>query len=138
MNFNSPHKDARLKGLLFKDIPIGISTVEYIFEYDCAFNGAALFSDVSSIGSSLAMETQYTIDGGTTWLRYKKFAKGWNLFPNYVCKTIMFPTMPKAGIKLLITVDNKEGGPINIGMNMFTFTDLEKVSPSLGEQGVDW
>ena len=83
------------------------------------------------------METQYEAAPGV-WFGYKKFSKQWNLFPNYVCKTILFPTEPKAGVRVAFTIENNEGVPIDVGMNFFQFTALEEVHPSLGEQGTDW
>lgn len=135
--FAKPELDARLKGLLFKDIPTGISQVEYIFEYDCSFNGAAIASSVTKLSTSIKLETQYTI-GDDIWLRYKKFGDSWNLYPNYICKNILFPTQVKAGIKLIITIDNKEGSLIDLGINLFTFIPSEEVKPELGQQGEDW
>jgi hypothetical protein len=135
--FSTPELDARLRGLLFKSVPVGVSTVEYIFEYDCFFNGASITSSVTKLGTRLSLETQYQAAPGL-WFKYKKFAKEWNMFPGYVCKTILHPTKPRAGIKLLIHVDNQEGMPIDIGVNLFTFIDSEMVNPSLGQQGADW
>lgn len=135
--FAKPEMDARLRGKYWSNIPIGVSNLEYVFEYDCSFNGAAIWSSVTKGGSSITLETQYDA-GPYGWKRYKRFGKDWNLYPNYVCKTILFPTKPKAGIKLLITVDNQEGAPIDLGINLFTFIYSEIVNPSSLQEGSDW
>lgn len=135
--FSRPDVDARLKGAFFGNIPTGTHDLEYVFDFDCQFNGAAIWSSVSNGGSFIRLETQYDA-GPYGWKRYKKFGDSWNLFPNYVCKTILFPTEPSAGVKLLIRVTNNEGAPIDLGINLFQFTESQKVNPGALEEGDDW
>jgi len=135
--FDNPELDARMKGVIFKDIPTGTSEQEYIFPFDCMFNGLTVGSNVTKLGSSVRLETRYQA-GPSTWLRYKKFGDSWNLYPGNIDKNILFPTKPKAGIKLVIIVENNEGSPIDIAVNLYQFADSEIVIPQEGQQGVDW
>ena len=135
--FATPSVDARLIGHLFQNVPVGTSEQEFIFPYDCNFNGAAITSTVTKLGTKISLETRYQAAPGV-WFRYKRFGRDWNMFPNYVCKTLLFPTRPKQGIKLVIGVENNEGVPIDIGINLYTFANLENVNPMLGQQGEDW
>lgn len=137
MSFERPNLDARLKGILFKDIPVGTHEREYIFPFDCKFNGIISYSSVTKIGSTIRMETQYQA-APDVWYRYKKFGDDWNLFPNYACKNVLFPTTPVEGIKLLFKITNNETVPIDIGFNLYQFADLEHVDPTQGQQGADW
>jgi hypothetical protein len=135
--FSRPELDARLKGVLFQNIETGTSAHEYIFPFDCKFNGIAIYSTVSKLGTRIKMETYYNA-GPYGWKKYKKFADFWNLYPNYVCKNVLFPTEPSAGVKIVFTIENNEGAPIDFGANLFQFTESEKVQPSLLQQGEDW
>lgn len=135
--FTTSEYDARLEGFFIKDAPIGVSNHYYIFPFDCYFNGIAIASTVSGVGSNVNLTTEYQA-APDVWLRYKKFASTWNLFPNYVCKTILFPTKPKEGIRINIKIVNNELTPIDLGVNLFQFTPIASVNPLLGEQGEDW
>lgn len=135
--FNDPALDARMKGVYFSDIPTGESTVEYIFPFDCLFNGLTVSSSVTQLGSTVKLETYYNA-GPHGWKRYKKFADSFNLFPGSIDKNILFPTKPKSGVKILITVNNNDGVAIDLALNLFQFTDVEKVDTQILQEGEDW
>lgn len=135
--FDNPALDARMQGVLFKDVPIGYSEQTYTFPFNCIYNGMILSSSVDSLGSFLTMETQYNA-GPYGWKRYKKFVKEWQLMPNYVCKNVLFPTTPSAGVRMVLKVQNNSSNPIDIAMNLYQFVDKITIKPSQLEEGEDW
>ena len=141
--FTESEYDAHLEGFNISDAPLGTSEHHFYFTYDCSFMGAAMYSSVTKLGTTIDIRTEYfaglhPVTNEQIWLRYKKFGKSWNMFPNYVCKSILFPTKPKVGIRIVVTINNNDVGPIDFGMNLFNFADIEVVNPSLGQEGKDW
>ena len=103
-----------------------------------SFFGVSLYAWNSSFGDTVNMWTEYTIDGGTTWKVYKKFAKNFNIFPKVEMKDILFPTTPTNGVRLVVEYSNTGTAPVDFFMNLYNFVDQQSVNPSLAEEGLDW
>lgn len=146
MKFNNLEIDARLKGLIFGEAsPNSTTEFYYIFDFDCKFNGLDFYVWNSNAGDNITLETQYnanpdplTRESNPVWLRYKKFGKNWYVFPNVNKEIVLFPTTPKAGVRLVIKYNNVGNSAAKLAINGFIFTDSESVNPSLGQQGTDW
>lgn len=133
----NPSLDSRLQGVPKFTAPIGDSTHEHIFEFDCDFNGVEIYSMCDELGHSVTLETHYNA-GPYGWKRYKRFGKTWNLCPNNNCRIILFPTKPKEGIKLVVKYHNPSLSPVDFIVNLFQFIEMENVNPASLEEGEDW
>lgn len=142
-NSADPLLDFRGEGKQFV-FPAGETTQQsYDFSHEPAANkisffGVALYAWDSNLGDHVNMWTEYTTDGGTTWKRYKKFAKNFNIFPKTEMKDIIFPTTPTNGVRLVIEYKNTGIAPVNLFINFYNFVDQQTVDPAQGQEGVDW
>lgn len=103
-----------------------------------SFFGVSLYAWNSSLGDTVTMWTEYTIDGGTTWLRYKKFAKNFNVFPKVEMKDILFPTTPTNGVRLVVEYTNTGTAPVDFFLNLYNFVDQQTIDLMVAQQGADW
>lgn len=138
--FDKPALDFRGEGFVTDVTPSvdanDIKTITHIISFDCLLNGFMLASSVTKLGSYITAETQYF--NGTNWIRYKKFIKRWNLIPNCSEPIILFPTKPKQGAKVIINVYNAEEVDIKLAVNLFKFSDIERLNLANNESGEDW
>lgn len=133
-----PALDARLEGSAIFNCPANTVKTFYVpFDFDCELSGIEIYAWSSNVGDNVSMETQYQINENT-WKRYKKFGKGWNVFPDRPCRIILFPTTPKEGIRMAITYNNKGQSAVNFCINKFQFVDEAKVDPTQGQEGEVW
>lgn len=133
---NAPALDARLYGKgMFTFTAGNVSTAEFLFEYDCKFNGIEIITDANVVfGDTLTLETRYA----TSTKRYKKFAKNWALTPNSKTRIILFPTEPKAGVTVSLKYTSIGAVDPRVMINLFTFVDQARINPAAGEEGEDW
>lgn len=135
--FYNPSLDARLFGISVMVAPSGTSEHYFSFPFDCKFNGIEIKTNASELGDKLSLETQYNA-GPYGWKRYKRFAKQWNVFPDESTRVLLFPTEPKAGIRVKVTYENAHQTDIKIAINLFTFVDSEIVNAAQLQEGADW
>lgn len=134
---DNPLIDARLQGTpLFTATP-GLSTHYHTFDFDCKMNGVEVYAWDANQGDNMSIESQYNAEP-YGWKRYKKFGKNWNIYPNERSRIILFPTEPKAGVRLAFTYDNKGVVDVKFSINVFQFIDRQYINPSLLEEGEDW
>lgn len=138
-----PLLDFRGEGKQFVFAPKETNKDFYYFNHEVGANkvsffGVSLYAWDSNLGDTVNMWTEYTIDGGTTWVRYKKFAKNFNIFPKTEMKDILFPTTPTNGVRLVVEYSNTGISPVNLFLNLYNFVDQQTIDPTLGQQGVDW
>lgn len=135
---DKPILDARLSGTDLFTAPAGQKTKFYFnFNFDCKFNGTEMYAWDSNRGDKLNLSTEYNA-GPYGWKTYKKFGKEFNVYPNTIQKYILFPTEPKAGVRLVVEYDNKGVTDVEFSMNIFLFVDQQKINLSILEEGEDW
>lgn len=134
---SNPALDARIEGVPVFTATPGDSVHEHVFTFDCDFSGIEIYSECAELGHTVTLETQYNA-GPYGWKRYKKFGKTFNLFKNDKCRIVLFPTKPKAGIKLVIKYNNPTQTDVKFAINLFQFADMELVNPSILQEGEDW
>ena len=133
-----PLLDARLQGAMFETAPASAKSSYYFnFPFDCNFNGVDFYAWSPNSGDNLDLYTEYTTDGGTTWLRYKKFGKKWYVMPEKE-RVLLFPTTPSVGVRLRVDYDNVGPDAVKFVLNLWTFVDQTLVDPAQGQQGEDW
>lgn len=120
--------DTRLHGLPepVVGIPGQSVTKEYLFEFDCKFNGIQIICDGNvAYGDTLCLETHIKPNPASNfWMFYKKFGKGWWLSPNSKQDILLFPTLPKAGTtKMLVHLTSTGAVAPKIYLNLYTFVD---------------
>jgi len=133
--------DARLEGAgTVLVVPANTTKAFYFpFQTDTLFNGMELFAFTSTKGDKIMMQTEYYVPQLEAWLRYKRFAKNFMIFPNVVQKYILFPTEPIVGIRVRIDYTNVNATEVaEFTYNLFKFDNLAKVDVTQGEQGDDW
>lgn len=136
---DKPILDARLTGTDLFTAPANSTTDHYFnFGFDCLFNGAELYCWDSNKGDKIELSTEYYVPPTDTWNRYKKFGKDFNVYPNVVQNYILFPTEPKAGVRVRIRYTNTGDTAVDFSLNMFIFADQQQVNPSVLEEGEDW
>lgn len=140
---DNPKMDARLEGSQVFSVPANTTKIDYVmFDFDCSFNGIEIGSSTTKVGDSVSLWTEYLAivlgDGTEIWLRYKKFGKSWNIFKNNITRIVLFPTLPKDGVRLAIKYKNTNAEPVNYAINKFQFVDSEPVNVYLGQEGEDW
>ena len=137
--FDRPHKDARLHGAGSFTTTAGTSyTHYYTFSFDCDFNGIEVITDSNAIiGDHVTIWTEYNA-GPYGWKRYKKFGKEWYLKPDDKDTIILFPTTPKAGVRLCIKYTSTGASDVTSAVNLFTFVDQATVDVASLEEGEDW
>lgn len=142
LDFYNPSVDARLQGAMHGSASAdSVTEHSFILEFDCKLNGFEIYAKDSNIGDSLTFETQYNV--GTTetpvWYRYKKFGKDWFIAPNVLNKVLLFPTEPKAGVRISVKYSNTHAtNDVDFFINLYQFVDVEIVKTSEGQQGTDW
>ena len=142
-NVSDPMLDFRGEGKHFKFEKSSTNVKYYNFSHEpsatkISFFGVALYAWNSNLGDTVNMWTEYTIDGGTTWKRYKKFAKNFNIFPKVEMKDIIFPTTPTNGVRLVIEYTNTGISDVDFFINLYNFVDQQTVDPAQGQEGIDW
>jgi len=141
---SNPLLDARLEGSNLFNAPANQASKHYYnFSVesgvpDVKFNGVSIYAYDANKGDKMNLWTEYTIDGGTTWLRYKKFGKSWNIAPNTLMKDILFPTTPTNGVRVVFEYINNGNNAVDFFANLYNFIDQQVVNPAQGQQGVDW
>lgn len=136
---NNPLLDARLVGTDLFTATANSTTDHYFnFEFDCLFNGVEFYAFNSSAGDKVELSTEYYVPPMNTWLRYKKFGKNFNVYPNLLQKYILFPTTPQAGVRVRVRYINVENVDVKFSMNLFVFKDQQELDLSLAQQGDDW
>lgn len=126
-------------GKMYFTAQAGNNSYTMPFPFDCKFEGIEIFSQDANIGDHIPMfEVRYSIDGGVNWLRFRKFAKNWSIFPSTLCRIILFPTEPKAGTLLAFDYYNEGATAIKFSLNLFVMTDEEAVDVMQAEEGEDW
>lgn len=135
---NSPLLDARLWGSPLFTAPANQET-EFNFEipFDCKWNGIEIFAWGPNKGDHMKLQTEYNA-GPYGWKRYKKFGKHFNIYPNYVNKIILFPSEPKAGVRVCVYYTNTGNTPVDFSINLYTFVDEQVVNTNNLEEGEDW
>jgi hypothetical protein len=133
-----PVLDARLWGTDVFTAGAGVSSSHYIYiPFNCKFNGLDFFSWNPNKGDSVSFLTEYPVSQ-EVWRRYKKFAKKFNVYPNTRDRVILFPTEPKAGVRIHVIYHNVGQTPVDFSFNFFTYVEQAKIDPTKGEQGEDW
>jgi len=132
-------QDARLAGMPLASAPAEQISVHYFdFLFDCKFEGLDFYAWDSNPGDTLTLETEYYAGETYGWIRYKKFGKAWNIFPNEKLRIILFPTEPILGVRAKFSYDNKGTQPVKFAANMFQFIDHKTVNPAILGEGEDW
>lgn len=134
----SPLLDARLWGVGPYVCPPGLSTHYLTIPFDCKFSGIDLISSTQTYGDKISLKTEYFVPPLNEWKRFKRFGKNWNVVPNERDRIILFPTEPKEGVRVAIDYENASQVECKIYLNLFTFTEQERVNPSLLQEGEDW
>lgn len=140
VNFGTsrPELDGRLEGWGLKTATANSKTTHSIvLTEDVMFNGIEFYAWSSHAGDNLTLSTWYP-DGQGGWLRYKKTAKNWMIFPDTLNRIVLFPSYPATGIKIQIEYDNKGQSDVEFAINLFKYIDTIKLDVSQGEQGEDW
>lgn len=135
----TPLLDARLLGIGKFSTPAG-QTAEhtYVFTYDCKFNGIEVLTDSNvAFGDNITLWTEYNA-GPYGWKRFKKFGKSWHVKKDNVLRIILFPTEPKAGVRLVLKYENTGATTVDIAVNLFTFVDQAVINTQVLEEGEDW
>lgn len=131
-------QDARLQGTQLFNAAVGVTHHYFDFQFNCNFEGIEFYAWDSSKGDTLSMQTQYYAGPTYGWIRYKKFGKTFNVFPNNVTRIILFPTEPILGVRIKFTYDNKGSAPVDFSANLFQFKDHEVVNTAILDEGADW
>lgn len=140
----APLLDARLEGTqLFTALANTETNFYYYFQHesdvpDVKFNGVALYAYDANKGDSIELWTEYYVPPLNIWKRYKKFGKNWNIAPNTLMKDILFPTVPKNGVRVVFKYKNSGNNDVDFWINLYNFVDQQLVKPSLLEEGNDW
>ena len=136
---DKPILDARLTGSDLFTATANSETHHYFnFNFDCLFNGVELYAWDSNTGDKVELITEYYAPPLGAWLRYKKFGKTFNIYPNTLQNYILFPTEPKAGVRVKVTYNNTGNTDVKFSMNLFIFNDQQQVNTAVAEQGEDW
>ena len=133
-----PLLDARLEGKKYAATANSTTPHYFYFAGDCIFNGIELYFDNPNFDDEIELLTEYTIDGGTTWVRYKKFGKTFNVIPKVLQKYVLLPAEPSLGVRVRINYKNTGGADVKFWANYYVFVDLQSVDVSVGAQGEDW
>lgn len=139
-SFINPGLDARFEGVLKIEATAGqTNKFYYYFTEDVYFNGVETYCFNSNNFDAITLEVQYQAAPGL-WYRYKKFGKKYYVAPKTLQKNIVFPTKPKAGLRVEAEYVFGVSAPATAAcmVNMFKFTDIEYVNPLMGQQGEDW
>lgn len=132
-----PELDSRIEGGGLQTITAGNSSTFYFsFGGDCMFNGLGFYAKDAEMGDKLTFETQYF--NGTSWVRYKKSAKNWMVFPDCKTEIVLFPTYPSNGVRVAMTYESTGATDVKFAWNIYKFVDVVSVDPSQGETGEDW
>lgn len=133
-----PLLDARLEGVIYGTATADTTTSFYYnFAGTREFNGVETYAWNASAGDYITLLTEYW--SGASWLRYKKFAKKWYIFPDTPQRVILFPTAPKNGIRLRVDYTNTHASQdVTFALNMFKFIEQQTIDISVGEQGENW
>lgn len=135
----NPRMDTRLQGSSLFSIPADTVKDLFInFEFDCDMTGIEFYAKNAELGDTMDFSTEYYVPPLNTWLRYKKFGKGYMVFPNHPTRIILFATTPKVGTRIKITYHNTGSQTVYLAVNRFQFIESQNVKASLGEQGEDW
>ena len=136
---DKPILDARLHGAgLYTADANSVTSHYYNFTFDCKFNGIEIITDENvKLGDNITLITEYNA-GPYGHKRYKKFGKDWYLKKDDKTRIILFPTEPKAGIRLHIKYNNTSQNAVTFAVNLFTFVDQQVVDPNTLQEGDDW
>lgn len=142
-NSSVPNLDFRGEGIHLEFNAGQTSTEYYNFSHTpqegkVSFYGVALYSPNSESGDNLDMWTEYSVDSGVTWKKYKKFAKNFNIFPRIEMKDIIFPTTPTNIFRIAFTYRSKGISKVDLFVNLYNFVDQQLVDPTQGQEGRDW
>jgi hypothetical protein len=137
-NSDSPLLDARLEGKKYTATANSTTPHYFYFTRDCVFNGVEIYVKDANFDDEIELLTEYTTDGGTTWVRYKRFGKTFNVAPNLIQRYVLLPANPSLGVRVRINYKNTGNTDVKFWANYYVFTDLEEINPALGQQGEDW
>lgn len=133
-----PELDTRVIGTdLYTASANVISSSYYNFTFDCEFNGLEIYAYNPNKGDKVTLYVEYYAGEDLGWLRFKKFGKSFNIFPNHVNRVISFATHPIVGTRLRVDYDCK-GESVDFSLNLFAFSTREIVDTSTAKQGADW
>ena len=132
-----PELDTRAQGTdLFTATANSTTSHYFTFNFDCELTGMELFAWNPNKGDKVTIFVEYNA-GAYGWLRFKKFSKSFNVYPNHVNRAIAFPTLPKAGTRMRVDYTCGENS-VDFSLNVFQYAVREDVNASLGQQGEDW
>lgn len=132
-----PELDTRVAGTdLFTATASSTTSHYYNFEFTCEFNGLEIYAWDSNKGDTISLYVEYYA-GELGWLRFKKFGKKFNVYPNHVNRVITFPTTPQLGVRIRVDY-NCGANPVDFSLNVFQFSTREPVDISMGQQGENW
>ena len=137
-NYREIGIDPRLEGVANVLVSTkNATTTHYIdFTFDGMFNGIEFYAHESYEGDYIDIYIEYLIPP-STWRRYKKFAKNFNIFPNILQKYVLTTANVVTDSRIRIDYTSKSTATdAKLSLNKFQFVTSETVIPP--SEGTDW